>query len=128
MENQLVEAVARPDCSVLFKFHRGEVFSSRKCLKPAQMIHGRTGWRVVGDSTVPVLQMVFCDAKGNSHAEWVDLSEFKRRKAERSKVWKKTQGPIDWRNRRKRFALREAHGACFPELIVHDICRPYASA
>jgi len=107
------------------KFHRGEVFTSKKCEKSASPKHGRTGWRVVGDSNVPVLQKVFCDAK-NGTAKWLTLDEFQVQKAERSRNWKKTKGPADWVTRRKRWAILEHHGPCFPE-VVHFMVKPHVA-
>ena len=75
------------------------VFTNRKSLDAGGGIeiknptYGREGWRKTESGG---WEEVFFDAKAKEPA-WVSRAEFESAKAERSRLWKKTKGPADWR-------------------------------
>ena len=107
------------------------IFSSKRC--DTQLVgpfkFGQTGFRKRPDDPRVIETMIY-DKGGQERRSrdeggalyvndpgWVTLYEFRRRKAGRSRYWKKTRGPADFnRRRRERSLLRRLD--CHPHVWV----------
>lgn len=77
------------------------VYTNRKAkseggeIEISNPVFGETGWRKKDDGTWEELRY---DSKSKT-PEWIPLAAFRAAKEARSKLWKKSEGPKDWKMR-----------------------------
>lgn len=99
----VIQTSHEPPCEVkMFKFNRGEVYTTRLCKKIAPRRHGQQGFRVVGDADVPVLQMVTFLSQNGDGGNWVTMEMLAQIKKQRYEKWRTERALFEYCLRMKR--------------------------